>query len=101
MVRRAEQTRQSKTSSVVVFRRLQWAKRPSNKGFSTTASRRSQRYTDQGQRLTGGRWPRRCACDGEVAGREEEGFAPRIPGEIRLPKLAGWMRKKETELELA
>ena len=92
MVRRAEQTRWSKTSSVAVFRRLQWTKQSRNKGLSTTASRQSQRYTYQGQWLTGGRWPRRCACDSEVAGREEEGFAPWIPGEIRLPKLAGWMR---------
>ena len=34
-------------------------------------------------------------------GREEEGFAPRVLGEISRPQLAGWMRKKETELELA
>ena len=32
---------------------------------------------------------------------EEEGFAPRVLGEINRPQLAGWMRKKETELELA
>ena len=82
------------SSSVTVFRWLQWAKRPRNNGLSTMALRWSRRYTDQGQRLTGGRWPRRGACDGEVAGREEEEFAPRFSGEIRRPKLAGWMRKE-------
>ena len=34
-------------------------------------------------------------------GREEEGFAPWVLSEISRPQLAGWMRKKETELELA
>jgi len=63
--------------------------------------RRSYRYTKQGQWLTRERWPQRCACDGEVAGHEEEGFAPWVPGGIRRPKLARWMRKKEMELELA
>ena len=38
---------------------------------------------------------------GAADGREEEGFAPWIPDEISRPRLAGWMRKKETELELA
>ena len=38
---------------------------------------------------------------GAADGREEEGFAPRVPGEISQPQLAGWMHKKETELELA
>ena len=37
---------------------------------------------------------------GAADDREEEGFAPRIPGEISRPQLAGWMHK-ETELELA
>ena len=34
-------------------------------------------------------------------GHEEEGFAPWVPGEISRPQLAGWMHKKETDLELA
>ena len=38
---------------------------------------------------------------GAADGREEEGFAPRIPGKISRPQLAGWMCKKEMELELA
>ena len=38
---------------------------------------------------------------GAADGREEEGFAPRIPSEISRPQLAGWMHKKEIALELA
>ena len=38
---------------------------------------------------------------GAADGREEEGFAPWIPGEISRPQLAGWMHKKEIALELA
>ena len=38
---------------------------------------------------------------GAADGREEEVFAPRIPVKISRPQLARWMRKKETELELA
>ena len=66
---------------MTVCRRLQWTKWPSNNEMSTTASRRSQRYTNQEQRVTDGLWPRRCACDGEVTGREEEGDETRVPGE--------------------
>ena len=47
------------------------------------------------------RWPQRRALDGEVLDHGEERRAQRVPGGIRRPKLAGWMRKKETELELA
>ena len=38
---------------------------------------------------------------GDAADGREEGFAPWVLGEISQPQLAGWMHKKETELELA
>jgi len=68
------------SSSVMVYRRLQWTKRPRNNEMSTTASRRSQRYTNQGQWLTDG-LPRRNGISGEFADREEEGNETRVSGE--------------------
>jgi len=86
---------------VTVCRRLQWTKRPSNNEMSTTASRRSQRYTNQGQRLTDGLWPRRCACDGEVTVCEEEGDETRVPGEDKPNWWVRWTCKVTAELEHA
>jgi len=69
--------------TVVVLRRLRWIKRSSNKVLSTTASRQSWSYAEQGQIRTGELWPRRHAHDGGAAGREEEEQRTGVPGEIK------------------
>jgi len=82
------------SSSVMVYRRLQWTKRPRNNEMSTTASRQSQRYTNQGQRLTDGLWPRRNGISGEFAGREEKGNETRVSGEDKQNWWVGRTRKE-------
>ena len=42
-------------------------------------------------------WPRRSACDGDVAGHEEEEHAEQFPGEIKQQKWVGWVRKEQVE----
>ena len=43
-------------------------------------------------------WPRRSACDEDVAGREEEERAEQFPGEVKQQKRVGWVRKEQAEL---
>ena len=43
-------------------------------------------------------WPRRIVLGGGVAGREEEGRAPRVSGEDKPQGLVCWMRKELAEL---
>ena len=85
-------------SSVRENRRLQWSKWVNNNWLSTTASKRSRKYTDYRQRLTEGLWPRWHARSGEVADLEEEKRGQRVLGNFRRPRLAGWIRKEKTEL---
>ena len=85
-------------SSVRENRRLQWSKWVNNNWLSTTASKRSHKYTDYRQRLTEGLWPRWHARSGEVADREEERRGQRVLGNFGRPMLAGWIHKEKTEL---
>ena len=43
-------------------------------------------------------WPRRSACDEDVAGREEEERAKQFSGEVKQQKRVGWGRKEQVEL---
>ena len=43
-------------------------------------------------------WPWRSACDGDVAGHEEEERAEQFPSEIKQQKRVGWVRKEQAEL---
>jgi len=76
-----------------VNRRLQWKKWSINEAARTTATRRSRSCAKQGQRRTVELWPRRSACNGGAASREEEGDAQRVLSEGKRPELVGWVRK--------
>ena len=43
-------------------------------------------------------WPRRSACDRDVAGREEEERSEQFSGEVKQQKRVGWVRKEQAEL---
>ena len=43
-------------------------------------------------------WPRRSACDGDVAGHKEEERAEQFSGEVKQQKRVGWVHKEQAEL---
>ena len=77
-------------SSVRAFWRSQWAKRPNNNGLGTTASRRSCRYTDHGQRLIGERWPRRGGAR-RRCGRPRRRRVRTVDSQRNQSTTAGWV----------
>ena len=43
-------------------------------------------------------WPRRSACDGDVAGHEEEERTEQFSCEVKQQKQVEWVRKEQAEL---
>ena len=43
-------------------------------------------------------WPWRSACDGDVAGHEEEERAEQFSGEVKQQKRVGWVHKEQAKL---